>query len=123
MTGSEWRSTVYFVIYIQSVIAGSYYVILADANNLKHRIFIFLCHNHNLFNKSNMSNRADGSYELFYNAAKSIVNDAVLLDEDASVFDKLNNFIVSFDVLHIGSIAFAFYDADSGCLGSTAANY
>ena len=57
------------------------------------RLCKYLLHNCNLFDKSNMSNKTDGSYELFYNAAESIVNNAILLDENATILDELNGFV------------------------------
>ena len=44
-----------------------------------------------------MSNRADKSYELFYNAAKGVVGDAIAEDENAAVLDKLNSLVSRLD--------------------------
>ena len=94
-------------------------IIVLDANDLKHRIFIFLCHNHNHFNKSNMSNRADEPDELFYNAAESIINNAILLDEDATVLDEFHGFLVGLNVLDVGCLVLCKYNAKPRSTSST----
>ena len=51
-----------------------------------------------------MSNRADESYELFYNATEGIVGNAILLEEDASVLDELHYLLASFEFFYTCSI-------------------
>ena len=59
---------------------------------------------------SNMSNKTDESYELFYNATESVVNNPFTKNVDLAVLDELDGFIECINIVNVrDDFSFIFY--------------